>query len=108
MRLIEGLFKGLKVYVDADALRSGTYWEGGLHSRIDSADVFYLFWSRRAIASDWVRREWRWALKSKGLDFIDPVPLESPEDAPPPDELAAKYFNDPSLPYLGAAGTGLL
>jgi hypothetical protein len=28
------------------------------------------------------------------LEFIDPVPLVSPEQVPPPPELATKHFND--------------
>jgi hypothetical protein len=39
-------------------------------------------------------------------DFIDPVPLEGPEYAPPPRELAAKHFNDPLLAFMAAAGMG--
>jgi hypothetical protein len=100
---MESAYKALGIYVDAPILRSITYWEGDLHARIDAADVFYLFWSRSARASDWVEREWRWALRSKGLDFIDPVPLESSEIAPPPAELSAKPFNDPRLALIAAA-----
>jgi hypothetical protein len=103
---IEAAFKGLRVFTNADALRATTYWEGELHGHINAADVFYLFWCRHAMTSDWVSREWRWALKSKGLDFIDPVPLESPENAPPPAELAAKHFNDPLQAFIAAAGKG--
>ena len=91
---MESAYRTLKVYMDAPSLRSITYWEPDLHARIDGADVFYLFWSRNARASDWVTREWRWALRSKGLDFIDPIPFENSEIAPPPAELAAKQFED--------------
>ncbi len=101
---METAYKGLRVYVDSVGLRSATYWEPDLHARIDAADVFYLFWCRHAMASDWVSREWRWALRSKGLDFIDPVPLESREQAPPPVELVAKDFNGPLLPFMAVAG----
>jgi serine/threonine-protein kinase len=103
---MEAAFKGPKVFVNADALRAATYWEGELHAHINAADVFYLFWCRHAMTSDWVSREWRWALKSRGLDFIDPVPLESPDNAPPPVELAAKHFNDPLQIFIAAAGIG--
>ncbi len=101
---METAYKGLRVYVDSVALRSATYWEADLHARIDAADVFYLFWCRHAMASDWVSREWRWALRSKGLDFIDPVPLESLEQASPPVELVAKDFKGPLLPFMALAG----
>lgn len=96
---MESVYRGLKVYVDAPTLRSITYWEGDLHARIDTAEIFYLFWSHHARASDWVEREWRWALRSKGLEFIDPVPIENLEIAPPPAELSAKSFLDPLLAF---------
>ncbi len=102
VRAMEAVYKGLRVYVDSVSLRNATYWEPDLHGRIDATDIFYLFWSRNAIQSDWVTREWRWALRSKGLDFIDPVPLERPEAAPPPVELAGRYFGDPLLAFAGA------
>jgi serine/threonine protein kinase len=101
---METAYRGLRVYVDSVALRSATYWEADLRASIDAADVFYLFWCRHAMASDWVSREWRWALRSKGLDFIHPVPLESREQAPPPVELMAKDFNGPLLPYMAVPG----
>ena len=39
------------------------------------------------------------ALEKRGLGFIDPVPLESPQLSPPPVELASKHFNDPWLAF---------
>jgi hypothetical protein len=103
---MEAAYKGLRVFVDVVDLRAAQYWESELPKRIDDADVFYLFWCRHAMASEWVGKEWHWALQSKGLDFIDPVPLEGPEYAPPPRELAAKHFNDPLLAFMAAAGMG--
>lgn len=35
----------------------------------------------------------------KGVDFIDPVPLESPDVCPPPKELAETHFNDWTLAF---------
>ena len=61
------------------------------------SDVFYLFWSRNARASKEVEAEWRTALELKGLDFIAPVPLQSPRYARPPAELGALHFDDPAL-----------
>jgi len=103
---MEAAYRGLKVFVDAIDLRSAQYWEAKLSTQISGADVFYLFWCRHARSSEWVEREWRWALERKGLDFIDPVPLEGPQYAPPPDELAAKHFNDPLLAFIVASGGG--
>jgi len=97
---------GVKVFLDVVDLRSAQYWESELVKRISEADVFYLFWCRHALASEWVTKEWQWAFDTKGLDFIDPIPLEGPEFAPPPSELAAKHFNDPLLAFIAAAGGG--
>ena len=87
------------------ALRAGEYWEAELRKRIPSTDVFYLFWCRHAKESKWVDMEWRCALRERGLDFIDPVPLEPPTFAEPPVELASKHFNDALLPYMAAHAT---
>ncbi len=95
---------GMDVFVDVVNLRSGQNWERELTERISKADVFYLFWCCHAMKSEWVAKEWHLAMKVKGPDFIDPVPLQRPELAPPPNELAAKHFNDPLLAFIAAAG----
>jgi len=100
---VQGIRKaapGLDVFLDVLSLRSGQYWEKELERFMLSSDVFYLFWSANAKRSKWVEEEWRCALDKRGLDFIDPVPLVSPEDVPPPPELAAKHFNDPLLVWM--------
>lgn len=100
---IQGIQKAapsLEVFLDVVRLRSGQYWEQELWKEIPASDIFYLFWSRNAKASAWVEKEWRCAYQAKGLDFIDPIPIEAPEKAPPPPELAAKHFNDPFLAYM--------
>lgn len=74
---------------------------------IAKSDVMYLFWCCHALASPWVSKEWRYALKQRGLDFIDPVPLEGPELTPPPSELAEKHFNHPLLAYFSAESARL-
>ena len=61
--------------------------------------MLYLFWSDAARQSPWVEREWRCAYENRGVDFIDPVPLVSPEVVPPPSELADLHFNDWVLAY---------
>jgi cell division protein FtsZ len=90
----------LEIIMDVLALRSGEYWEKRLWEVIPASDVFYLFWSEHARSSEWVEKEWRCALQKRGLDFIDPVPLVSPDEVPPPEELASKHFNDWVLAYL--------
>jgi type VI secretion system ImpA family protein len=84
----------LKVFMDVVDLRSGELWEQQLRQAIRESDVFYLFWCRHARASKWVDREWRYAYRQRGLEFIDAVPLERSKNAPPPDELKTKHFND--------------
>jgi tetratricopeptide (TPR) repeat protein len=84
----------LKVLMDVVDLRSGELWEKQLRQAIRESDVFYLFWCSHSRASKWVDREWRYAYEQRGLEFIDPVPLERSKDAPPPDELKSKHFND--------------
>ena len=100
---VQGMLKaapGLQVFLDVLSLRSGQDWERVLTTAIPASDIFYLFWSSNARASEWVEKEWRCALRERGLDFIDPVPLEPPDQAPPPQELATLHFNDWMLAFL--------
>ncbi len=99
---VQGMEKAapwLNIFVDVHSLRSGQNWEQELWKHIPESDVFYLFWSVNAMRSPWVEKEWRCALETNGLEFISPVPLQSPEDAPPPTELASLHFNDWELAY---------
>lgn len=101
---IQGMQKvlpDLDVFLDVVSLRSGQHWENRLVQEIIQRDVFYLFWSEAASKSPWVEREWRTALEHKGIEYIDPVPLVSPEDIAPPPELAGElHFNDWILAYM--------
>jgi actin-like ATPase involved in cell morphogenesis len=106
MARIQGMQKAnprLEVFVDVLSLRSGQDWQQTLWQVIPRNDVFYLFWSASAQRSRWVEMEWRCALQTRGLDFIDPVPLVSPEEVPPPPELARKHFNDWTLAFARAS-----
>ena len=98
---VQGIEKlGVSVFMDTHALRSNDQYKKRIFEAIDSADIFYLFWSRHATRSNWVDQEWRYGYKQKGLAFIDPVPLVDPRKAPPPPELAEhKHFNDWTLIY---------
>jgi hypothetical protein len=89
----------LNVRMDVVTLRSGEDWEKKLWQLIPESDVFYLFWSAAAKASPWVEREWRCALRTRGEEFIVPVPLVSPEEVRPPNELSKKHFSDWILAY---------
>jgi hypothetical protein len=90
----------LEIFLDVMTLRSGEDWEKRLEEEIRKADVFFLFWCRHAAQSEWVAKEWRFAYEAKGIQFIDPVPLEPPELAPPPQELRQRHFNDPILAFM--------
>jgi hypothetical protein len=106
---IQGILKAapdMDVFVDILKLRSGQDWEQNLWREIPSSDVFYLFWSRSAKESRWVEKEWRCALEAKGPDFIDPVPLVSPDEVSPPAELAGKHFNDWTLAFMRGRRSG--
>jgi hypothetical protein len=99
---VQGMQKAipdLEVFMDVHSLRSGQNWEEEVRKAIRSSDIFYLFWSENARESKEVEKEWRFALDQKGRDFIDPVPLASPEAVKPPDELAGKHFNDWTLAF---------
>ena len=46
-----------------------------------------------------IEREWKYFLGKKGIDCIEPLPIDPPDICPPPYELRNKYFNDRML-YL--------
>ncbi|HYK36393.1 type VI secretion system ImpA family N-terminal domain-containing protein [Alloacidobacterium sp.] len=99
---IQGIHKiapELDVFLDVLSLRSGQNWETELWRVIPASDIFYLFWSTHARDSEWVEREWRCALRERGIEFIDPIPLESPQESPPPPELRSLHFNDWELAF---------
>ena len=87
----------LDLFFDIENIRSGAKWKPELRIEIEQRDLLFLCWSHFAKKSKWVNKEWRYALEHKGIDFIEPVPLESPEVCPPPEELAEKHFNDKLL-----------
>jgi TIR domain len=91
---------GVDVFIDAVASRSGADWQKELFRQVPSRDLFSLFWSKPASRSRWVEMEWRCALAVRGLDYIHPVALADPRMVPPPQELAAKHFNDPKVALI--------
>lgn len=91
----------LDIFLDVASLRSGESWQERLTHEVGSRDVFYLFWSKAANDSEWVQREWRLALQNRGIEYINPIPLASPKDVPPPPELGGQlHFNDWMLAYM--------
>ncbi len=89
----------LDIFFDVETLKTGDTWERILRKEIDSRDVLYLCWSPLAKESKWVDMEWRYALKQKGPDGIEPIPLVLPKDCPPPMELEGKHFGARELFY---------
>ncbi len=100
VKAMQKVVPDIDFFVDVVSLHCGEKWEERLYIEIDKSDVFYLFWSNNAKESDWVKKEIECALKSKGIDFIEPMPLETPDVAPPPKELEKKHFNDVLLNFI--------
>jgi hypothetical protein len=101
LRRVQGIQAlGTNVFLDIVSLRTGGQWESTLYREIGASDGFFLFWSQNAAKSEWVEREWRYALKVRGLDFINPLPLEDPRNVNPPAELSSKHFNDMLLAFI--------
>ncbi len=98
------MVQDLDVFLDVISLRSGDRWKQRIGEQIDKRARFFLFWSRSAKASQWVDWEWRYAARCKGVDAIDPVPLEPPTIAPPPKELAHLHFSDWTLMIQSTPG----
>lgn len=95
----------LRFWMDSRSMTAGDVWRRAIASAIKSADVFLLFWSVSAKDSPEVRSEWEYALSlehggkrvKNGMRFISPVPLDSPAECPPPEELSDLHFGDPSF-----------
>lgn len=90
----------MDLFFDVESLRRGEAWEPRLYKEISQRDLFYLFWSHNAAASEWVRKELEYAVAQKTVEFIEPIPLEQPDVCPPPESLMCKHFNDWTLRYL--------
>jgi predicted component of type VI protein secretion system len=91
-------------FQDLLSLKSGQRWEHEIFHNIDESDVFFLFWSSAAKASQWVMDEVSYAVKLKNGDdsnppAIVPIIIEGPPPVRPPEELAHLHFND-YLMYL--------
>jgi cell division protein FtsZ len=100
---IQKIAPNIEIKMDIKDIRSGDNWKKKLREFIELCDIFYLFWSKNAKESFWVNKEWRCAYNLKGVDFIDPVPLEPPTEIDPPKELAEKHFNDWVLAYMSSS-----
>src|SRR5215831_19029705 len=93
-RLSEIERSGVDVFIDCLSLHPGDKWKARLKREICDRDLFMLFWSNHARDSQWVEWEWRTALHYKGVDGIEPHPLDPILEAEPPDELRDLHFCD--------------
>lgn len=75
------------LFLDIINMRKSEKFEPRLYAEIEKRDLFYLFWSRNAAASEWVSKELDYALKTKGKEAIEIIPLELPDVCPPPKGL---------------------
>jgi len=96
-RIAEIKKNGIDVFLDCLSLHPGEEWKPRLESEIKNRELFLLFWSANAKASEYVTWEWKTALSAKGIGFIDPHPLEPVSEAEPPDELKSLHFGDPHM-----------
>ena len=94
---IEKAIPSISIWWDVERFRSGDDWEKRLAAEVPTKDIFYLFWSKNAAKSKWVDMEWRFALQSRGLAYIDPIPLDR---TPPPKELESLQFTDRFVRHL--------
>ena len=99
LKRVQGLqAAGLEVFQDVLDLAPGDRWANELYRHIDDADAFYLFWSESSAKSEWVAKEWRYALERSATHpdrrpDICPVILTAPPPTPP-QELSDRHFND--------------
>jgi hypothetical protein len=94
---------GIRIFQDVLNLEPGEQWLRRLYEKILESDVLFLFWSHAAKSSEWVEKEWRYALENKGAECILPVVIEGPPVPEPPLELAHLHFGDPLLYFIKPA-----
>jgi hypothetical protein len=97
LQVVEKLVPGIRLFWDVESLHSGDKWQERLAEEVLNKDVFYLFWSRNAAQSEWVNWEWHCAYDKKGIDYIDPLPLDQTQ---PPSELESLQFADRWVRHL--------
>jgi hypothetical protein len=98
----------IDVFVDCLSLRPGEEWKTVLAREINKREIFWLFWSREAIASKFVEWEWRTAYAQKGKNGIQPHPLEPTNLAPPPKELEDLQFGAAFEVYMYGLRSNIL
>jgi hypothetical protein len=96
---------GLRYFQDVLDLEPGQRWAKELYKHIDECDLFLLFWSSAAKASEWVLKEAEYAVNRQKGDpdappAIHPVIIEGPPIVPPPPLLQHLHFNDPLIYFM--------
>ena len=94
---------GIDFFQDILDLNPGDRWEKELYKHINDCDVFYLFWSEAAKESEWVAKEWSYALELQNTEQkpeIIPIPIEGPPVVKPPNALGHLHFNDGLLYFI--------
>lgn len=103
VRLVQMLrINEIQFFQDLLHLEPGERWARELYRRIDDSDLFLIFWSSHAKASEWVMNEIRYALSCQKGDVdappvIHPIIVEGPPPVPAPPELRHLHFNDPLI-----------
>ena len=92
-------------FQDVLSLDPGERWERKIYRNIESSDLFLLFWSYSALASQWVLKELDYAVALKhGSDEADPeimpVIIEGPPPPPPPRGFEGLHFNDRFIYFI--------
>ena len=84
----------MKVFFDVSSLKNGDLWEKTIVKELEKADVLFLLWSTNSKDSEWVNKEWKYIYDKKGINYIEPIPLEPNAGKFLPKELAEKHCND--------------
>jgi hypothetical protein len=84
-----------------DALRASQIADSALQRLIDESEVFQLFWSKQAVQSAYVRKEWEYALRSRhGEGFLRPVYWDVPLETPPQALRSLHFTYLPSYTFI--------
>jgi hypothetical protein len=97
-----------KYFQDFITLEPGEVWEPAIQQAIEKSDVIFLFWSKAASGSEWVKKEILYAVARRAGDenappAILPVIIEGPPPATPPAELSFLQFDDKFSYWIFAA-----
>ena len=90
---IQTLAPDMSFWLDKQSMDAGAVWRDEVRRAIRISDMLLLFWSVAASKSKEVEAEWEYAYEERGLSFITPVPLDPPDQCPPPEKLSALNFN---------------